>query len=170
MQYQLSYLNKVYDVCVRQEKDEFIVTIGQKVFRLKDCAVQGHQVSCRIEDKPCHMYFVQDKDNYYLAVDGEYYVMQQASASKQGFKGAAASEANSIASPMPGLLVRMPVAVGTEVKAGDTLAIVEAMKMQNELRASRDGVVKKVNFKEGDQVDAFQTIVEIEPQRRQDDL
>ncbi|MGB7054505.1 MAG: biotin/lipoyl-containing protein [bacterium] len=163
MQYQLSYLNKVHDVGVRQEKDEFIVTIGQKVFRLKDCAVQGYQVSCRIEDKPCRMYFAQDKDNYYLAINGEYYVMQQASARKHSFKGSAASEANIITSPMPGLLVKMPVTAGKEVKAGDTLAIVEAMKMQNELRAPRDGVVKKVNFKEGDQVDAFQTIVEIEP-------
>lgn len=167
MQYRLSYLNKVYDVGVRGEKDEFTVTIGQKVFRLKDCAVQGYQVSCRIEDKPRRMYFAQDNEKYYLAIDGEYYVMQQASASRQSFKGAAASEANIITSPMPGLLVKMPVTVGAEVKAGDTLAIVEAMKMQNELRAPRDGVVKKVNFKEGDQVDAFETIVEIEPQERQ---
>jgi biotin carboxyl carrier protein len=38
------------------------------------------------------------------------------------------------------------------------------MKMQNELHSPRDGVVKQINFTEGEQVDAFQTIVELEPQ------
>ena len=46
--------------------------------------------------------------------------------------------------PMPGLVVSIAVAEGQEVKAGETLAVVEAMKMQNVLRAERDGVVKKI--------------------------
>jgi propionyl-CoA carboxylase alpha chain len=46
--------------------------------------------------------------------------------------------------PMPGLVVSIAVAEGQEVKAGETLAVVEAMKMQNVLRAERDGTVKKV--------------------------
>ncbi|MCK4695088.1 MAG: biotin/lipoyl-binding protein, partial [Candidatus Cloacimonetes bacterium] len=65
-------------------------------------------------------------------------------------------------SPMPGLLVEIPVSVGDEVKSGTTLAIVEAMKMQNELPSPRDGIVKKINGKEGEQVDALQVIVELE--------
>jgi propionyl-CoA carboxylase alpha chain len=63
---------------------------------------------------------------------------------------------------MPGLVVKIPVAVGDTVDEGTTLAIIEAMKMQNELRASRKGTVKKINFSEGEQVDAFQPIVELE--------
>ncbi|MBV9530606.1 MAG: acetyl/propionyl/methylcrotonyl-CoA carboxylase subunit alpha [Bradyrhizobium sp.] len=46
--------------------------------------------------------------------------------------------------PMPGLVVSVAVAEGQEVKAGETLAVVEAMKMQNVLRAERDGTVKKI--------------------------
>jgi len=46
--------------------------------------------------------------------------------------------------PMPGLVVSIAVTEGQEVKAGETLAVVEAMKMQNVLRAERDGVVKKI--------------------------
>ncbi|MGH6716467.1 MAG: biotin/lipoyl-containing protein, partial [Bradyrhizobium sp.] len=46
--------------------------------------------------------------------------------------------------PMPGLVVSIAVAEGQEVKAGETLAVVEAMKMQNVLRAERDGTVKKI--------------------------
>jgi pyruvate carboxylase subunit B len=54
------------------------------------------------------------------------------------------------------------VAVGDAVKEGTTLAIVEAMKMQNELRAPRDGIVKKINYEEGDQVEALKPLVELE--------
>ena len=46
---------------------------------------------------------------------------------------------------MPGLVVSIAVTEGQEVKAGETLAVVEAMKMQNVLRAERDGTVKKIH-------------------------
>ncbi len=51
--------------------------------------------------------------------------------------------------PMPGLVVSIAVAEGQEVKAGETLAVVEAMKMQNVLRAERDGTVKKIHAAPG---------------------
>jgi propionyl-CoA carboxylase alpha chain len=51
--------------------------------------------------------------------------------------------------PMPGLVVSIAVSEGQEVKAGETLAIVEAMKMQNVLRAERDGTVKKIHAAPG---------------------
>jgi len=51
--------------------------------------------------------------------------------------------------PMPGLVISIDVAEGQEVKAGETLAVVEAMKMQNVLRAERDGTVKTVHAKAG---------------------
>lgn len=51
--------------------------------------------------------------------------------------------------PMPGLIVSIAVNEGQEVKAGETLAVVEAMKMQNVLRAERDGTVKKIHASPG---------------------
>ncbi|MBI5264899.1 MAG: acetyl/propionyl/methylcrotonyl-CoA carboxylase subunit alpha [Bradyrhizobium sp.] len=51
--------------------------------------------------------------------------------------------------PMPGLVVSIAVSEGQEVKAGETLAVVEAMKMQNVLRAERDGIVKKIHASPG---------------------
>ncbi|MDQ8726363.1 acetyl/propionyl/methylcrotonyl-CoA carboxylase subunit alpha [Bradyrhizobium sp. LHD-71] len=51
--------------------------------------------------------------------------------------------------PMPGLVISIDVSEGQEVKAGETLAVVEAMKMQNVLRAERDGVVKAIHAKAG---------------------
>jgi propionyl-CoA carboxylase alpha chain len=63
-------------------------------------------------------------------------------------------------SPMPGLLVSLAVETGQEVKAGQELAIVEAMKMENLLRAERDGRVAKLHAKPGDSLAVDQPIVE----------
>ncbi len=62
--------------------------------------------------------------------------------------------------PMPGLVVSIAVAAGQEVKAGETLAVVEAMKMENVLRAERDGVVKAIKAKPGDSLAVDQIILE----------
>ena len=65
-------------------------------------------------------------------------------------------------SPMPGLLVKLTVAVGDEVKAGEELAVVEAMKMENSLRAIDDVVIAKVIASQGDSLVVDQPIVEFE--------
>jgi propionyl-CoA carboxylase alpha chain len=65
-------------------------------------------------------------------------------------------------SPMPGLLVRLAVAEGDEVKAGEELAVVEAMKMENSLRANEDGVIAKVLAEQGQSLQVDQPIVEFE--------
>jgi propionyl-CoA carboxylase alpha chain len=62
--------------------------------------------------------------------------------------------------PMPGLVKAIHVVEGQDVKAGDSLAIVEAMKMENLLRAERDGVVRKVNAKAGDSLAVDAVILE----------
>jgi len=72
----------------------------------------------------------------------------------------AADTSRLVLSPMPGLVVAIPVVVGQEVKAGETVAIIEAMKMQNILKAERDGVVKAVSARAGDPVAADDVLVE----------
>jgi propionyl-CoA carboxylase alpha chain len=72
----------------------------------------------------------------------------------------AADTSKLVLSPMPGLVVAIPVTVGQEVKTGETVAIIEAMKMQNILKAERDGVVKAVGAKAGDPVAADDVLVE----------
>jgi len=65
-------------------------------------------------------------------------------------------------SPMPGLLLKIAVAEGQEVKAGEELAVVEAMKMENVLRAENDAVVAKLCAAPGDSLMVDQTILEFE--------
>ncbi len=67
-----------------------------------------------------------------------------------------------VVAPMPGLIVSISVSEGDEVKAGDELAVLEAMKMENALRTERNGVVGKVNFAAGDSVEVDEIIMELE--------
>jgi propionyl-CoA carboxylase alpha chain len=63
-------------------------------------------------------------------------------------------------SPMPGLLVSLAVSEGHEVKAGDVLAVIEAMKMENILRAERDGVIARLHARPGESLAVDQKILE----------
>ena len=65
-------------------------------------------------------------------------------------------------SPMPGLLVDVMVKEGDTVSAGDSLAVVEAMKMENVLKAERSGTIAKIVTAPGSTMDVDQTILEFE--------
>lgn len=75
--------------------------------------------------------------------------------------GAAAGE--TVQSPMPGLVVAVRVELGQTVAPGGAIAVVEAMKMQNELTAQRGGVVTEVLVRPGDSVGAHQALVRLTP-------
>src|SRR5204862_3988195 len=64
--------------------------------------------------------------------------------------------------PMPGLLTRLDVAVGDKVEVGQPVAVMEAMKMENILRAPRAGTIKATPAKTGDSLAVDQVIVEVE--------
>lgn len=72
----------------------------------------------------------------------------------------AADTSKMVLSPMPGLVVTLDVEVGQLVRSGEAVAVIEAMKMQNIIRAERDGTVKAVNAKAGDSVAADEVLVE----------
>ena len=64
--------------------------------------------------------------------------------------------------PMPGLLISLSVTLGQEVKAGEELVVLEAMKMENTLRAERNGTVAKIHFEPGASVEVGDTLLEFE--------
>ena len=73
---------------------------------------------------------------------------------KRSSGNAAAHGRATITAPIPGKVVRILAAVGDEVQAGQGIVVVEAMKMQNELKAPRDGRVESIDCRENDSVNA----------------
>lgn len=162
MVYEFNHLDKTHTVSIEKSGDLFKATICGKPYEIKNIIMQANNLSFMLNEKLYSVYFAQDKGKLYLAVDGDYFSLDREKSVGARTKESILQKADSVSSPMPGLVVKIPVAVGDSIKSGVTLAIVEAMKMQNELRAPRDGIIKKINFKEGDQVDALQPIVELE--------
>jgi biotin carboxyl carrier protein len=77
-------------------------------------------------------------------------------------KTAVGSGRLNVAAPMPGKVIRVLVKKGDEIEAGQGLVVVEAMKMQNEMKASRPGRVADVRVRDGDTVGAGETMLVLE--------
>ncbi|MBS3742055.1 MAG: acetyl-CoA carboxylase biotin carboxyl carrier protein subunit [Candidatus Cloacimonetes bacterium] len=67
-----------------------------------------------------------------------------------------------VLAPLPGVILDIEVEVGDEVKAGDVVLLLEAMKMESEITTPVDGIVKKINTKEGETVEEAKNLMEIE--------
>ncbi len=76
---------------------------------------------------------------------------------------ATAHIAGSLTTPLPGVVIRVAVKPGDRVKAGDTLVVVEAMKMEHAIRAPHDGVVRAVKYQAGERVPEGAALIELDP-------
>jgi len=80
---------------------------------------------------------------------------------EMGMDAAAVPRSGDLKAPMPGLVVEVPVKEGQEVAKGDTLVILEAMKMENALKAPAQGVVRKIAVKKGQAVEKNEILIHI---------
>lgn len=107
---------------------------------------------------------VVNENKIYADVDGVLFDLEVPS-DDMGVAGGGDSSTgvkDKIFAPMPGKVVKVLVEEGQEIKAKQPMVIVEAMKMENQVNAAADGVVKKINFQDGDQVDTETPIIELE--------
>ncbi|MBO0935056.1 biotin/lipoyl-binding protein [Fibrella sp. HMF5335] len=95
-----------------------------------------------------HIQEVQVKDRFDLLLE------------QMGMSNAAAGKVNNIKAPMPGLIVGISAQPGDVVAKGDTVLILEAMKMENAIKAPGDGTVKAVKIQKGDRVEKGQVLIE----------
>ncbi|MEZ4516668.1 MAG: biotin/lipoyl-containing protein [Chloroflexota bacterium] len=107
-------------------------------------------------------------DDWEVLIEGELYnvkVQDERSyrLGQQRSHGAGVDGEAIISSPMPGIIVAVPVKEGEQVQSGDKVVILESMKMENELRAPCDGVVTHVNVVAGASVEKDQALVTISP-------
>ena len=79
-----------------------------------------------------------------------------------GMKIGVVQQSGDVKAPMPGLVVEVPVAIGQTVAKGDKVLILEAMKMENVIKAAGDGVIKAVHVSKGMAVEKGQLLIEIE--------
>ncbi len=81
---------------------------------------------------------------------------------KLGMENIGTSKIQDIKAPMPGLVLSINVQAGDEIKKGDVVMVLEAMKMENALKASGDGVVKSIEVSQGNAVEKNQVLIRLE--------
>ncbi|WP_456375933.1 acetyl-CoA carboxylase biotin carboxyl carrier protein subunit [Lutibacter sp.] len=81
---------------------------------------------------------------------------------EMGFSIGSSKKSNEIKAPMPGLILDINVKEGQEVKEGDALLILEAMKMENSIGSPRDGIIKSIHAKSGETTEKGEILIELE--------
>ena len=111
------------------------------------------------------VYLAREKNSAYIFIEGEKYSLKipdETAAFDTGSAGIGGG-LGLVETPMPGTIIKFLVGEGDIVEEGQGLVIVEAMKMENEIRAPLKGRVNKINFKPGDTVDLGQSIIDLGP-------
>ena len=128
-------------------------SLGQPLFK---ASINGQQISVQVErDGSSYKLFSRGAEINALVLSPK-----AAQLNKLMLEKVPADLSKYLLSPMPGMLVTLAVKVGDQVKAGEELAVVEAMKIENSLRASQDGIVAKISTEIGDSLMVDQVIME----------
>lgn len=134
---------------------------------------EGGTLSLLIDHRSLEAIVEERDDAWEVLLHGELYTVQVQDerayrlAQARG-QLADASGAVVIRSPMPGLILNVLVEEGARVEKGETVVILESMKMENELKASRDGVVTRVHVSNGDSVEKNQELVAIDDEETEE--
>lgn len=109
-----------------------------------------------------------DERNVSFSINGTHFETtvkdeQELLLEKLGFHAGAAASAGSLNAPMPGKILELLISDGESVEEGQPVLILEAMKMENELKSPSNGVVSKLHIQQGDNVEKNQILIDIEP-------
>ena len=140
-----------------ERMDAHVVDIAGTPVRLLTVAEQVHRVHSRRTGRGRYALSVDGWRYEVEALDERTHAIRELTARTAGPAGPAP-----LVAPMPGLVVRVMAAPGDEVQAGQGLVVVEAMKMENELRAAAAGRVRAVHAREGQAVEKGTVLVELE--------
>jgi biotin carboxyl carrier protein len=145
------------------------VSVNGKVYAIDFEAVSGQPVISLLVDGGSYQanVFEGEEETLHVLLRGTLYVAMVEDERERRLRASAGSgSADSgefiLRAPMPGLVVKVPIKEGDEIKKGDVLVILESMKMQNELKSPRDGKVVRVQVGEGDSVEQRQPMVGLE--------
>ena len=165
----------------------FEISLDGKAESIEILKQDGSTIEVLVGDRKYHLDIVEVEEGIYsILLDGKSYNVEVSPVERKKYtahtrynsfdveildaesrymnsrKGDIDEEQSFISTPMPGKVVKILVEPGQEVKAGDTLVIVSAMKMESEYKVSTDKIVKDVLVKEGDNIDGHQPLITLE--------
>jgi biotin carboxyl carrier protein len=168
MSYEIKINDRIANIeLLSREGSKFQIAIDHKVYELDAVEVEKGVYSILLDNKSFNVELVQGKNSKSYIVNTLYDsfnvdIIDAESKYLMNRRKDDGEDANVIASPMPGKVVKILFSEGDQVKAGETVIIVSAMKMESEYKVKQDRTIKRILVKEGDTVNGDQPMVIIE--------
>jgi biotin carboxyl carrier protein len=165
MIYDVTIGDKTYRVDLVRAGARWKCSLDGREFPVDVVATQHGTLSLLVEGKSYEVRQEELADESRMVVGGERFPVQvhdPRSLRARRSRETGAQGARKIVAPMPGKVVRILAEVGVEVESGQPVLVIEAMKMQNELKAPKKGKISKLNVGEGDAVEAGQALAEVD--------
>jgi biotin carboxyl carrier protein len=151
--------NHVYNITVERRENQFFITYDNNEYTVMATELKPGQLSIQLGDRVIKSVISQGEDNKFVFIDGSIFKVKRIELT--GRKTSEKKEGD-LHSPISGTVVTIKVKEGSKVKKDDVLMVIEAMKMEYLIRAPYAGRVKKIHFKEKDQVEIGQLTAVVE--------
>ena len=164
MEFEFLVDDKLHKISLEKKEGKYIFTRGDNSFEADIHVISPHVISVIIGEQSYKVYFAQDKDKKYFYITGNEYIIREPGEREESLERGeegASQDKLMIKAPMPGKVIKINVKEEEKVRRNQTLAIVEAMKMENEIKSSIEGYVKKIFVSAGDLVDSEKPLIEL---------
>ncbi len=165
MKFNYLHRGQPHAIELRSEGDGFNVVIEAIGYLVKLVSNADGELQIEIDGQPHQVTWARQGRAVWLHWNGRSYQLEK-SAGNAAKGGTAAVAESVLRAPMPGQVRKVMAQAGQSVKAGETLLLLEAMKMEIRIQAAHDAKVARVAVKEGQTVEKEQTLVELEPDDR----
>ena len=168
MQYEVEINGQIRRVSIRRADARFVVGVDDMEWIVDAVRVDGHTLSMLVGTASYDVSVAPDPASGRTMVSIGPVMVSASVNGRRRFRrgedaGAGADGPQQLKAPMPGKVVRVLVKPGEQVRARQPLVVIEAMKMENELRAVGDGVVAEITVAEGQSVDAGALVAVVRP-------
>jgi len=156
--------DKLHKISLEKKESGFVFFDGENTYEVDIHSISPHVISVLIEGRSYQVYCAREKEKRYLSLEGKEFIIQEPELSQKELqKGEEKSKEDEliVKAPMPGKVIKIKVSENEEIRKNQTLAIVEAMKMENEIKSTVEGYVKKIFISPGDLVDSEKPLIEL---------
>lgn len=162
MKFSYNINDVIYDIEIVPQEGGYQVTIGEESFRVEGIRFNHGGIEFVLDGvRRKGDWAVESARKTWLSLNGKTYLVEKPSSARRRQMTGGDGE-SILTAPMPGQVREVLAAVGDEVELGQTLLILEAMKMEIRIKAPRAGVVKALTAEAGGQVDKGAVLVELE--------
>jgi acetyl/propionyl-CoA carboxylase alpha subunit len=151
--------DRLFEVELRPAGTEWEATVNGEAVRLALEQLHDDRALVRHAGERLTLYFAREGSALHLFWDAVSFKLDPV---REGVRRSMRPDAGALEAPMPGRVSAVKVAAGARVRKGEELLVVEAMKMENALRAPHDGVVRAIHARVGDMVAPGRALVEID--------